>query len=38
MKIVINSDNDLHLAKTLDMHNVIILVKSLLDKNHNHYV
>ena len=37
MKTKINSDDDLTLEKTLNMHNVAILVKSGFNKNHNHY-
>ena len=37
MKIKSNSDNDLPLEKTLDMDNVVILIKSVLNKNHNHH-
>ena len=35
MKIKINSDDDLALEKK--MHNEVILIKSILNKNHNHY-
>ena len=35
-KIKINSDNDLPLEKTLNMNNVVILVKSIFSKNQNH--
>ena len=37
MKIKINSDDDLPLEKALNMHNVVILIKSFFKKNHNHY-
>ena len=37
LKIKINSDDDLLLEKTLNMHNAVILIKSLFNKNHNHY-
>ena len=33
----INSNNDLPLEKTLTMHNVVILIKSVFNKNQNHY-
>ena len=36
MKIKISSDGDLPLQKTLSMHNVVILVKSVFNKNHNY--
>ena len=37
MKIKINLDDDLPLGKTLNMHNVGIRIKSVFNKNHNHY-
>ena len=37
MKIQINSDDDLSLEKTLNIHNVVILFKSVFNENHNHY-
>ena len=37
MKIQINSDDDLPLEKTLNIHNVAILFKSLFNKIRNHY-
>ena len=36
-KIKIDSDNDLLLAKTLTLHNVVILTKSVFNKNQSHY-
>lgn len=36
-KIKINSDDDIPLGKTETMHNVIISIKSVLNKNYNHY-
>ena len=36
MKIKINPDHGLPLEKTLNMHNVVMLVKSIFNKNHNH--
>ena len=36
MKIKINSDDDLPL-KILNMYNLKILIKSVSNKNHNHY-
>ena len=36
MKIKINPDHGLLLEKTLNMHNVVMLVKSVFNKNHNH--
>ena len=36
VKIKIDSDNDLPLEETLPLH-VIILIKSILNKNQNHY-
>ena len=38
MKIKINSDDDSPLEETLNMHNVVICIKSVLKKNHSlHY-
>ena len=37
MKIKINSNDDSPLEKALNMHNVIILTKSVFNENHNHY-
>ena len=37
MKIKINSDDDLLLEKTLNLHNIVIFIKSIFSKNHNHY-
>ena len=31
------SDNDLSLEKTLNMYNVVIVIKPVFNKNHNHY-
>ena len=36
-KIKINSDNDLLLEKTINMHNAIILIISVFNENHNRY-
>lgn len=36
-KIKINSDDYLPLEKTPNMHNVVALVKSVFNKNQNHY-
>ena len=36
-KIKINSDVDLPLEKNLNIPNVVILIKSVLNKNRNHY-
>ena len=36
-KIKINSDDDLHLGKTITMDYVIILSKFVFNENHNHY-
>ena len=36
-KIKIDSDDGLSLEKTLSLHNVIIHIKSVLNKNKNHY-
>ena len=33
----INSDDDLPLEKILNMYNSKILIKSVSNKNHNHY-
>ena len=32
-----DSYDSLHIEKTLTLHNVIILIKSLVNKNQNHY-
>ena len=37
MKIKIDSDDDLPLEKLIDMNNVVILIKSVLSENSNHY-
>ena len=34
-KIKINSDDDLTLEKAINMHNVVILIKSVLNENHS---
>ena len=36
-KIKISSGDDLPLEKTLNMHDLVILIKSVVNKNHNHY-
>ena len=36
-KIKIDSNGNLLLKKTITMHNVIILIKSVFNENHNHY-
>ena len=36
-KIKIDSYDSLPLEKTLTLHNVIILIKSVFNKNQNHY-
>ena len=36
-KIKINFNDELPLEKAITIHNVMILVKSAFDKNHNHY-
>ena len=36
-KIKIDSDDNLPLEKTLISHNIIIFIKSVFDKNKNHY-
>ena len=36
-KIKIDSDDDLSLEETLNLYNVVILIKSILNKNQNHY-
>ena len=38
MKIRINSDDDLPLEKTLNIHNVLILIRALLNKDYNHII
>ena len=35
MRIKINSDDDLPSEKLLNMHNVVIFIKSFINKNHN---
>ena len=35
MKIKINSDDDIPLEKTLNMHDVVIIFKSVFGKNYN---
>ena len=35
-KIKINSDDDLSLEKALNMYNVVIPIKSVLNENHDH--
>ena len=36
-KTKIHSDNDLPLEKALNTENVVIFIKSVFNKNHNHY-
>ena len=36
-KIKIDSFDSLHIEKTLTFHNVIILIKPVLNKDENHY-
>ena len=36
-KIKIDSYNSLHIEKILNLHNVILLIKSVLNKDKNHY-
>ena len=38
MKIRINSDDDLPLEKTLNVHNVVILIRVNLNKVYNHII
>ena len=38
MKIRINSDDDLPLEKTLNVHNVVILITVVLNKVYNHII
>ena len=38
MKIRINSDDDLPLEKTLNVHNVVILTTVVLNKVYNHII
>ena len=38
MKIKFDSDDDLPLEKTLNIHNAVILFKSVFNKSHNHYL
>ena len=35
--IKIDSDDDCHLEKAITMHNVFMLIKSVLNNNHNQY-
>ena len=37
MKIKIDSDEDLPLEKTLRMYKIRVLIKSVFNRNHNHY-
>ena len=37
MKIRFNSDDDLPLKKTLELHNIIIVVRSLFNDGSKHY-
>ena len=37
MKIKTDLDDDLHLYKTLTMHNLEILIDSVSNKNHNQF-
>ena len=37
MMIKIDADNDLSQEEMLTFHNVMIVIKSVLDKNQNHY-
>ena len=36
-KIKIDSDDDLSVEKTLTLHNVVILIQSVFNKNQNQY-
>ena len=36
-KVNTNSDDNLHLEKTVNMHNVIIFIKFFFNENHHHY-
>ena len=36
LEIRTNSDDQLPLGKTLNMHNVVMLIESGFNKNHNH--
>ena len=36
-RIKIDSDNGLPLEKILTLHNAVILIKSIFNKNQNHY-
>ena len=36
-KIKVDSDGDLPLERTITMYNVVILIKSVFNKNHNCY-
>ena len=38
MKIRINSDDDLPLEKTLNVHSVVILIRVVLNKVYNHII
>ena len=37
IRIKIDSDDDLPLEKTINMHNALIIFRSLFNENHNHY-
>ena len=37
MKSKINSDDDLSLEKTINMHNIVTLLISVFNENHTHY-
>ena len=37
VKIKINTDDDLPLEKILSMYKVVILIKSVFNKDYNHY-
>ena len=37
VKVKIISDDDLPSEKTLNMHNIVILLKPIFNENHNHY-
>ena len=37
MKIKINPDDHLPLEKTLNIHNAVLHIESVFNKNHNHY-
>ena len=36
-KIKINSDDELSLEEPVNIHNVVILISSVFNENHNHY-